>query len=161
MYVIPRNLKHKITQSKHATFYILCPCMYRQCKTTNFHMSNHFFFNIKNFIFENLIFFFSNFVPFYFKLYCNTIFEPTTLNILQYNAIPCNTIPQPTCKPHCNTIPCIAIQTLTKKTKSQNNLGSSPNRFAHFFFHYFFSSFISSNGKHLKKMHTCFFFYTL
>ena len=37
-----------------------------------------------------------------FSAHCTTI--------LQYNAIPCNTIPQPTCKPHCNTIPCIAIQ---------------------------------------------------
>ena len=39
-------------------------------------------------------------------LYCNTIFFHCT----PYIAIPCNTIPQPTCKPHCNTIPCIAIQ---------------------------------------------------
>ena len=37
-----------------------------------------------------------------FSAHCTTI--------LQYNAIPCNTIPQPTCKPHCNAIPCIAIQ---------------------------------------------------
>ena len=58
---------------------------------------------------------------------CNTISSTThsscnTIRILQYNffsatahfcntILPyCNTLTQPTCKPHCNTIPCIAIQ---------------------------------------------------
>ena len=58
---------------------------------------------------------------------CNTIPSTThsscnTIRVLQYNffsatahscntILPyCNTLTQPTCKPHCNSIPCIAIQ---------------------------------------------------
>ena len=58
-----------------------------------------------------------NTIPSTIHLSCNTI------SVLQYNfffsatahfcntILPyCNTLTQPTCKPHCNTIPCIAIQ---------------------------------------------------
>ena len=65
-------------------------------------------------------------------LYCNTIFSSLhhhiaiqfsahCTTILQYNFLAnmhslaiqfssCNTLTQPTCKPHCNTIPCIDMQ---------------------------------------------------
>ena len=93
--------------------------MYRQCKTTNFHMSNlFFFFNIKNFIFENSFIFFSkfcsilfDFILFFskkknFKIYCSQLSVDCYCSLLLLVTIhfkSCNTISlQPS--------PCIAIQ---------------------------------------------------